>query len=217
MSQWFRMYNEVLDDPKVQKLPAEMFKAWVNLLCLASRNSGELPPIADIAFALRLSQSKAETAVNKLVAAGLIERTETGFRPHNWQGRQFKSDVSTERVKRFRERSKERSETKAETPPDTDTESDSSEANASAPPDLKAVVFGHGLDWLAKRTGRSRDSLRSMAGRWCKQYGAATVIDALGAAQRHGPLEPVSWIEGALKERAKPKNNSGITPLGVGG
>src|SRR5690606_31186497 len=123
MSQWFRMYNEVLDDPKVQKLPAEMFKAWVNLLCLASRNSGELPPIADIAFALRLSQSKAETAVNKLVAAGLIERAETGLRPHNWQGRQFKSDVSTERVKRFRERSKERSETKAETPPDTDTES----------------------------------------------------------------------------------------------
>jgi len=34
MSQWFRMYAEVLDDPKVQRLSGDEFKAWVNILCL---------------------------------------------------------------------------------------------------------------------------------------------------------------------------------------
>ena len=42
MQRWFRMYEEILDDPKVQKLPDDLFKAWVNVLALSSRNGGKL-------------------------------------------------------------------------------------------------------------------------------------------------------------------------------
>jgi hypothetical protein len=37
----------------VQRLPGEKFKAWVNLLCIASKHDGVLPPVADHAFLLR--------------------------------------------------------------------------------------------------------------------------------------------------------------------
>lgn len=104
MDPWFRFYHETLDDPKVQKLPAPLFKAWVNLLCLAARHNGVLPPLEDIGFALRTNPEKADKIVVNLIDAKLFDATPDGVKPHNWNKRQFKSDVSTKRVKRFRER-----------------------------------------------------------------------------------------------------------------
>lgn len=102
MARWFRMYDEVLDDPKTQRLEPALFKSWVNLLCLASKHGGRLPEISDIGFALRLSDQDVSETVKSLVACGLIDETGNGLIPHNWTLRQYKSDVSTERVKRFR-------------------------------------------------------------------------------------------------------------------
>lgn len=103
MSRWFRMYDELLDDPKVQMLPGDTFKAWVNMLCLASRNDGFLPDVTAIAFALRLDEKKLQRIVDDLCKRGLIDVAEDRFTPHGWQSRQYKSDVSTDRVRRYRE------------------------------------------------------------------------------------------------------------------
>lgn len=131
MSQWFRMYTEVLDDPKVQRLSGDEFKAWVNMLCLTAKHDGALPPISDIAFALRIDEKKAVKIIDKLVAAGLIAREGSVMKPHKWDVRQYKSDVSTDRVKRFRERSKKQQETDGETAPEAETDTETEEANAS--------------------------------------------------------------------------------------
>ena len=119
-NRWFRFYDTALDDPKVQTLPPELFKAWVNILCLASRNKGVLPPIERVAFALRCDETHAERTIERLLNEGLIDRKNGGpngyhYAPHNWTKRQYKSDTSTERVKRYRQR-------KGETAPDTETE-----------------------------------------------------------------------------------------------
>ena len=132
MKGWFRMYTEVLNDPKVQRLPGDTFKTWVNLLCLARLHDGHIPPIEDAAFALRLSDDEAAQAIEALMQAGLIEETETGLQPHNWGGRQYKSDVSTERVKRFRKRKVKQDqsasgnapETVGETAPETESDTE---------------------------------------------------------------------------------------------
>lgn len=102
------MYDDLLDDPKVQRLDPVLFKTWVNLLCLASRNDGTLPGIEDIAFALRISDDDAASRMADLVAKGLIDDGEE-LTPHNWNARQFKSDrdeSGAERQKRKRERDK---------------------------------------------------------------------------------------------------------------
>lgn len=133
---WFRFYSEALDDPKVQRLPPHLFKAWVNMLCLASSNNGKLPSVDDIAFRLRLSVQDAEQQVTELVLAGLLDVTLHGTEPHNWNRRQFVSDSSTERVRKHRRNNAETqcnvSETAIETAPeqiqsraDTETDSDS--------------------------------------------------------------------------------------------
>ena len=103
MSRWFRFYDCALDDPKVQKLPAELFKIWVNLLCVASRNDGLLPPIDDLAFMLRKDASALSLHVSELQVIGLIDESEQGLTPHNWSTRQYQSDNSAERVRKHRE------------------------------------------------------------------------------------------------------------------
>jgi hypothetical protein len=109
--QWFRFYSEALDDPKVQRLPGDLFKAWVNLLCLANEQEerGTLPPLDDIAFRLRLDHLKAEDALTGLRRAGLLEHnTDTDeYRVHAWDKRQYASDLSTDRVRKFREKQRE--------------------------------------------------------------------------------------------------------------
>lgn len=136
MSRWFRFYDEVLNDRKVQKLSPDLFKGWVNLLCLASAGDGEIGTVDDVAFSLRMSDDDATELVAQLVRADLIELTETGMRPHAWDKRQFKSDVSTDRVKRFRETKRNVSETVDETSPEQSrTETDTDTKQSFAPPD----------------------------------------------------------------------------------
>jgi hypothetical protein len=118
MSLWFRMYSDVINDPKVLRLSDAMFRAWVTLLAIAAKNEGVLPPADDISLMLRLKPSKVAEWITILVKAELIDRSETGFAPHNWSTRQYKSDVSTERVKRFREAKRNVSSAVTETAPE---------------------------------------------------------------------------------------------------
>jgi hypothetical protein len=122
MSRWFRMYDELLDDPKVQRLAPEDFKGWVNLLCLASRNNGKLPKAEDIAFALRETAESVSSLFHRLESVGLVVSRNGTYSPYKWAERQYKSDTSTDRVKRFRERCRNADETapEAETELDTD-------------------------------------------------------------------------------------------------
>jgi hypothetical protein len=104
---WFRFYHESLDDPKVQRLEPALFKAWVNLLCLASRHGGELPGIDDVAFALRLSVPECESVLTALRNQGLLDGDDATLAPHNWHNRQPLSDADStaaERQQRYRER-----------------------------------------------------------------------------------------------------------------
>jgi hypothetical protein len=113
--QWFRFYNEVVNDPKVQCLSAETFKVWVNVLCLTSQNDGKIPSEHDLAFSLRLPFQSVSDHMEILYAAGLIDDKNGHKTPHNWQKRQFKSDTSTDRVKRFRNGQRNNKETPSET------------------------------------------------------------------------------------------------------
>lgn len=104
---WFRFYDEALNDPKVQRLAPDLFKAWVNLLCLASEHKGYLPELADIAFALRCPEARAAGIVARLVTAKLIDHDGQRLKPHNWSTRQYENDSSAERTKRWRERKRD--------------------------------------------------------------------------------------------------------------
>ena len=105
MNTWFRFYAEALNHAKVQRLSPDLFKAWVNILCMACNGDGNVTGnISDVAFALRVTEETAGQYVDDLVHAGLIDDLDDYIKPHNWDERQFKSDSSKERVAAFRAR-----------------------------------------------------------------------------------------------------------------
>jgi len=124
MHSWLRLYHDIINDPKVLKLPEATRWHYIAMLCIASMNDGILPLLDDIAIQLRVTAAKATEIIATLVKAGLLDKTETGFAPHNWNGRQYKSDVSTERVKRFRNGKRNVSSNVSETPPETEAETE---------------------------------------------------------------------------------------------
>jgi hypothetical protein len=102
---WFRFYDDALNDPKVQRLSPHLFRTWVNCLCLASKSGGRLPCIEDIAFNFRMSEHDAKTAIEDLIIAGLLDVCPNGkLEPHNWGDRQFASDASKERTRKWRKK-----------------------------------------------------------------------------------------------------------------
>lgn len=109
---WFRFYHEVVDDPKVQELSPDLFKAWVNLLCIGSQQDerGVLPELDKIRYRLRMTAHEALAMITALEAAGLIEDIGGVLSIHNWNGRQFTlkpsdaPEATRERKQRQRER-----------------------------------------------------------------------------------------------------------------
>jgi hypothetical protein len=100
-NQWFRFYSEFADDPKVQMMPENMQRRLVMLFC--ARCKFEKLRENEIPFLLRLSSQ--ETAITKslFLEKGFID---DGWNVLNWKKRQYISDSSTERVKRFRDSAK---------------------------------------------------------------------------------------------------------------
>lgn len=78
----------------------------------------------------------------------------------------------------------------------------SSVPDGTAALDLKATVFGSCLGVLAAKTGKPAESLRSLVGKWCRDYGEAATIEAFAAMQREGPIDPIPWLERCLARRA---------------
>jgi hypothetical protein len=106
MSRWFRFYEDVINDPKILKLPEVIRWRWAALLCAASKFGGIVPPADDLALMLRLSTQHTVELITTLERAGLIDRVDGGYVPHNWDGRQYKTDVTdptaASRMKRYR-------------------------------------------------------------------------------------------------------------------
>jgi hypothetical protein len=211
-SPWFRFYDEVLNDPKVQSLDGDTFKVWVNLLCVTSRCDGHIF-FDDISFHLRMGDKEALAYCVKLADKDLLIPTEHGYIPNAWDKRQYKTDTSAERTKAYRERKKiakrDGGVTSHVTPPDTDTETDTeiknytkkSNQKISKPDEVSEQVW---LDFLqlrkAKRASLTATALEGIRREAVKA--GLSLNDALATSCRRGwqGFEAV-WLQ---NEKLKP-------------
>lgn len=214
MSRWFRFYDDAINDPKILKLPEASRWHWTALLCIASKNDGFLPPTDDVALMLRVKPGAAAAIIAQMKQCGLLDLEDGKFTPHNWSGRQYKSDVSTDRVKRFRNSKRNVSSAVSETPPETEyrnREQKDSEANASGAeaPDHRKRLFAEGLSTLSRLTGKGPDACRSFVGKCLRAAGddAVTVLGLIEDAERNQVVDPSAWIAARLKgpDHGKPK------------
>lgn len=122
--QWFRFHAEALNDPKVQALDGELFKVWVNLLCMQCAGLS-VTRDSTVTFALRVTVEKWHVTRDRLRDAGLLD-PETG-EINGWKKRQYISDIkdrtAAERQRRRRAKLRaDRDTTVTSRLPDTDTE-----------------------------------------------------------------------------------------------
>ncbi len=136
---WFRLYGDMIDDPKVGTLNDAEFRLWIELLCLACKagNSGDTKHTLDeVSWSLRrnVTETFRELLHRKLVTVHKTQEGRETVRITKWKERQFQSDSSTDRVRKHREKQKKRTGNVTETlqkrkcnGPDTDTDTDTEE------------------------------------------------------------------------------------------
>lgn len=179
---WFRMYSEFSSDPKVQMMSEAMQRRLVMLFCLQCSNGIETFHVTEretsIAFAMRVSEQDLAETKDVFMRRGFID---SDWNLLNWGKRQYESDSSTERVRRYREKQKRQAGTNETLPKRssnaleqnrTDTEQKKEEANASSAPNAIA------LDAHGKWTGIS-DVQRST---WSEAYPALSLDAELSKA-----------------------------------
>ncbi len=142
---WFRMYAEFATDTKVQSMDETLQRRFIMFLCLQC--SGEYERLTDeeLAFALRITP--AELVNTKEVFKQKRFLGDNG-KIRSWDKRQFKSDSSTDRVRKHRKRLGNGDETLRNvsvTPSDTDSDSDKT-TTAGKPP--TRVSRGTDPEWL---------------------------------------------------------------------
>ena len=82
-----KLWDNILDNPKVQRLQPTLFKAWVNMLAVATRRGlpgGELPPTEDLAFLLRVNPRATHEWLIALSRAGLIDEKDGRYFLHDF-------------------------------------------------------------------------------------------------------------------------------------
>ncbi len=110
----FNMWDNILDCSKVQTLPGELFKWWINLLAVVNREGGvdgEIPPKMSLVFATRIPAKTVVDRLSKLKKLGLIDSIDKSpiggmlFKIHDWSQWQKPKDITAaDRQRRFRER-----------------------------------------------------------------------------------------------------------------
>lgn len=169
---WFRFYRKTVNNPKAQRLRPELFKAWVNMLSVTCDN-GYLPPVNDLAFALRVHPDRALTWRDALIAANLFELVPgecedppVSVRAHDWTDHNYDSDAdptAAERKRKSRARSRVTSDSGHANATRTDRDSElEPDSDKNSEPSLPAVGFAK----AKPKTGTRWDSTRIIEKDW---------------------------------------------------
>lgn len=133
---WFRLYSEFADDPKVQTMSHADQRHLIILFCL--RCKGQLLETfrdREIAYALGLGTLEAAKVKETFLEMGFIDEC---WNIVNWNRRQYISDSSTERVRKYRlglkqnETLQKHCETQTVTVPEADTDTEQKQTNTLA-------------------------------------------------------------------------------------
>lgn len=101
---WFRMWTDILDDPKLLLLAPD--DRWYFVAMCALKRRGLLDEGDDsvtrdrkISLSLRLDHRERDEMKRRLMEVKLIDED---WQPHGWKNRQFSSDSSVERTRKWR-------------------------------------------------------------------------------------------------------------------
>jgi DNA-directed RNA polymerase delta subunit len=171
---WFRLYADIINDEKILSLTAEDRWHYIAICCLMcdgtlNKYEGD-ELVKKMRIKLRMSEADLRETLKRLETEKLVS---SRFTPVAWNKRQFKSDVSTDRVRRYRSKQKQElndeqknrsgnvSRNGGVTPPETesDTEIEKAQDSSSLSPKRKPPP-DDGLDIPASLDRRTKTGKR---------------------------------------------------------
>ena len=163
---WFRLYSEFAKDPKIQSMSEVMQRRLIMVFCLQCSEEWEALDDDELLFSLGLDDETFHETIALFQKKGFLDKNR---KVKNWMKRQFKSDTSTNRVKKFREKQKVK-EMKQQcnvsvTPPETETETET-ETERGCDFDLiidlyNQVAQRHDLPIAQKLTNARKSKIRA--------------------------------------------------------
>ena len=208
---WIKLYHEILDDPKMGRLPDRLWRRVIEMFLLAGETDqeGQLPTIEDMAWRLRIPEDELRADLERIEQAGIVSIEGDRYIVTRFAERQ--APVSdAERMRRYRERKQQTQYygDDAVTDDDTDTVTDTvtnrnvdtdtdidTDKNIGADAPAKPVALSENVpvaynDWLellreAKNKSESVGILTRMA---CTLYPDKLTVDDQGIYARIGRM-----------------------------
>ena len=106
---WIKVYHEILDDPKMGRMPDHLWRRTIELFLVAGEEDAEglLPKLCDMAYRLRVTDDELTKDLDELEKLGVIHKEEAGWVVTRFAERQ--APVSdAERMRRYRERQRDK-------------------------------------------------------------------------------------------------------------
>lgn len=110
---WIKLYVESVEDPKLAKLPDNLWRRFVECLLMAGKldEEGFLPALADMAFTLRKQETALQHELEQLAKVGLMEIKPYDLFESRWHVTKFSErqapSAAATRQKRHRDKKKE--------------------------------------------------------------------------------------------------------------
>lgn len=217
---WLRLYTDILDDEKIAQLSDNQYRIFTFLMLMASENdSGGIVTQSQqqIAWRLRMSVNRIKSAIDKLHQLNIISFENNIITFINWHKRQYKSDNSTDRVKRFRNK-KETLPPTLENRTETDTETETEGKS----------FYSHEFETFWKSYPKKSGSKKAAFDSWKKLNGSKPPIELIIASIKSQKLwrenapqgefrpdwkDPERWIKNRMWEAEFAEDQSRASPL----
>lgn len=119
MAGWLRLYTDIKNDRKLRRLPPGQRWLWVVMMALAKESprpgwlllsEGVPVTIDDLSDEAAITADEVTGGIEMFIKQNMLEEVDGVYHLINWDKRQFASDNSTERTKRYRQRKNETSQ-----------------------------------------------------------------------------------------------------------
>jgi hypothetical protein len=155
-----------------------------------------------------MTEQRAALLVTELHHAGLLDKVDGGFAPHNWAGRQYQSDSSTKRVRDFRDRKKREGGATGNVSPDVpvtppeQSRTETEQNRADAPRAVQVDLVEEALRADLREVLGSNFDLSRVADWLDKGYDSGMVREVVRDLRRRKPdIASLAYFDAALADR----------------
>lgn len=212
---WIKLYHEILDDPKMGRLPDSVWRRCIEIFLLAGETGedGTLPPVGHMAWRLRLSDDEMRSDLEQLESVSIVKQIGGLWIVTAFERRQKKM-TKAEYMRRLRDERAgmlpESDESSYQTVTDGNAEEDS-DTEEETEANQAAAVFSLFENEIGGLTPLISDDLGDLI----DEFNPLWVMDAIKETSRSG-AKSIKYTRAILERWKREGKSSKPAPSGNG-